>query len=422
MRTLTAAMEAQRTATATSPRILVRIDISGDGDYSGMYSDQDMDVSGNTYEGYVQEISDINSSLDLVKLGSTDDIEIIMKNDDTEKFATIAITNQLEGKAVWVELWFPGTTYSTDAITLFRGHIESIREHANGGTALHCVEFGKKYLQELPLREINEDDFDWDLPPENLGAKIPVIYGKLENAKGLCIWGYPTTKLYTAHRAEQTVILCDDVSNFPSSGTVLIGMEEISYGDIDVEYDFEGQTIGALLDCTRGAGGTTALPHKEGSVVAIAKQHIYIFADHGCGAIRAPLINGIRPIDDYTSNDASTSFARLRDGETQRTCILTFDESPARYLEIQEGVESMNVYPNVVDAVNSATDPTNAIDQIEGDSYAQVSAAATPLAVKQTLDLSDYEYERGPIKQAFVTVEYEYDGTFSVGDFTVDVA
>jgi hypothetical protein len=337
-----------------------------------------------------------------------------MANDDTRNFAQLALASRAEGKSIRVGLYFVGTAY-TDVIWIFQGIVSFVREHGAEGTVLNCIEYSRKFERELPLREINQTDFPWEVPLESVGQKVPIVYGKMPNCKGIAIWTYPYTTLYASHGTDETTLVVSSVENFPASGTVLVDGEEIQYSGTDDSYAYGDDTACALLNCTRSA---TPAPHEQGTEVSFKKPHYYIFADHGCALLQRPLINEKKPIDSYTRSNQSTSFARTAGC---RTALVLFSNSPARYLEIGEGKQRYALYPDEVHASNGATDPENAINEIETADYATVSSSASPLMVTQTQDVSGNEYDRGPIKQAFIAVEFE-NTDFDVSDLTIEVS
>ena len=69
-----------------------------------------------------------------------------------------------------------------------------------------------------------------------------------------------TTELNGAISASATTLILDDVSNFPDSGTVLIGSELITYTARDTSAQ-------ELQNATRGANSTTASAHENNKKV-----------------------------------------------------------------------------------------------------------------------------------------------------------
>ena len=60
--------------------------------------------------------------------------------------------------------------------------------------------------------------------------------------------------------ASQTTIILDSVWQFPTSGTLLIGSEQITYTGTNT-------SANSITGCTRGANGTTAAIHADNTAV-----------------------------------------------------------------------------------------------------------------------------------------------------------
>ena len=419
MKTLSGDAETQRLLGANAPRWIVQIDWANDSSWTGLYADQPLTISGNTYEAYVQSWGTMRLHLDYLRPGSGDDISIVMKNDDIEDFWSLSVANEAEGKPIRVGMWFTELA-AADITWMFVGHIESIFEHSMRGTKITCVEFGRRKQKPLPLNEVTRTRFP-TAPASSIGRMVPIVFGVVYNCPGVPVWGYTGStenpRLYDPHGDGSDIdpatgfpfangtatIRLTNIWGLPPSGSVMVGTEQIHYNTTTWEYDYDGKTIAALLGCTRGYNGTTAQAHADGVEIVVPQTHYVLFADHECAAMYYPMVDDHQPASAFVQEIAGTLFRR---DESSRACHIEFTNRPPRY-RTYKSAQVLKVMPTGIGAANDATDAANAFDEIEANSFAIVDHDNTPLRLEMTTDLTDFDNQKGAIVKARCVFEYE---------------
>jgi hypothetical protein len=113
---------------------------------------------------------------------------------------------------------------------------------------------------------------------KDTGFVKPKIYGSGILVPALRTdWGAQTTTVDEIDSSQTTGVKLSQPDNFPSSGTVFIDDEEVSY---------TGISSGELTGVTRAANGTTATTHKAGADVSQKQaQYDSLLADAELGAV-----------------------------------------------------------------------------------------------------------------------------------------
>ena len=136
----------------------------------------------------------------------------------------------------------------------------------------------------LPLLEkpgilVSSDDFA-DVPSTSINKLIPFIFGEVLNATGILTESGQRTALQIGIDDSETVIPVYSVTGFPTSGTIVIEDEEITYTAVDSSAS--PPTIGtAGVPAVRGANGSFAILHnKNGLVREYLSRYRYIVSYH----------------------------------------------------------------------------------------------------------------------------------------------
>ena len=420
MKTLSGDAETQRLLGANAPRWIVQIDWANDSSWTGLYADQPLTISGNTYEAYVQSWGTMRLHLDYLRPGSGDDISIVMKNDDTEDFWSLSVANEAEGKPIRVGMWFTGLA-AADITWMFVGHIESIFEHSARGTKITCVEFGRRKQKPLPLQEVTRTRFP-SAPASSIGRMVPIVFGRVYNCPGVPVWGYSGStenpRLYDPHDDVTQEIRLTNIWGLPPSGSVIVGTEQIRYNTTTWEYDYDGKTIAALLGCERGHNGTTAQAHADGVEIVVPRTHYILFADHECGLMFYPMVDDRQPASAFVKEIASPLFRR---DAASLACHIEFTNRPPRY-RTYKSEQVLKVILTGVGVGNDALDAESAFDEIEASSFATISDTNTPLRLEMTTDLTDFDNQKGAIVKARCVFEYEATDLETVDEITWAVA
>lgn len=176
-----------------------------------------------------------------------------------------------------------------------------------------------------------------DAHPDDVGKTMNIIYGA--NNMVTCLradWGARTT-LKTGITETDTALELSDASLFPSSGTVTIDNENISYASIT------GNTLNSL---TRGANGTTASSHGIGAQVwEVRSQYDSIIAGH---AIKN-LVAAYAEIDGYRLRVTSGVSSLLSSGRQLLRAISQISVAPVDSAKLSDpGHEhSLSSYTNL---------------------------------------------------------------------------
>jgi hypothetical protein len=343
-----------------------------------------------------------------------------MKNDDTTEFWTLAVDNEAEGKPIRVGFIFAGLA-TADITWLFAGHILKIAEHSRRGTRIDCVEFGRRKQRELPLREINRDRFP-SAPETSIGRMIPIVFGGVRDCPGIPIVGYTVgidaPRIVDPHTEDDTTIRITHLIGIPPAGRMLIGTEEISYGGTTENYPYADDVVSALLGCTRGLNSTAAIAHSDGDEIQVPTTHYFIFADHACVGMFSPRVEGRLPASAYEIERSNTLFRR---DASSLSAFISFTQRPPMYRVFSSASEIFNVLPTETAGDNSATDPANAWDEIENNSFAVIDSVNTPLSLNMRTDLTGFDDSKGAIVKARWAIESEASDNTTVDqiDFIV---
>jgi len=395
MKSLTASAETKRAATERGVRAVLQIDWARDSSWSGKYSDQALTVGDDAYSAYVQSWGSFNCSLDAQKLGSIDDLQVTFKMDDTASFYSDVLTSyDAEGTPVRFGLWFT-TTVAADIVWLFYGEINRVSEISADGVKVDIVQFGLTKNRIIPEHEINLIDFP-DAPDSAIGKRIPLIYGNVEKVPAIPITAARQTDLYGSHGVADTTIRVYSVDGFPSAGTIKIDDEEITYSSLDNSYSYLGATIAAFLGCTRAANSTEAAIHQHGAVVSEqVDSSVFVVADHACKSVSMVRIAG--QLDEDIACVANTNDTTTLSGRTLAT--IAFSGEPT-YKKISEAEVVQKIFPNDAGSENANDDWPKAVDEVEANTYTEVTQAQSPLVVKCETD-----YQPGDTEDVDITID-----------------
>ena len=127
----------------------------------------------------------------------------------------------------------------------------------------------------LPRLMLNNSEEGWgSIDPNDIlrwaNNLVDEIENELEKVNQAANTGTPTTSFSVTETASTTLdgainnsvtsIDLTSASNFPTSGTILVESEEITY---------TGKSTNQLTGCTRGANSTTAASHDDDDAVTI---------------------------------------------------------------------------------------------------------------------------------------------------------
>jgi hypothetical protein len=239
-------------------------------------SDRILTVGSQVYEDYVDDLKGLGEELKRLDAGSLNaDFTVRLRNDNYKTYdhlVTMGDTCPFEGAAVTVkEVYLDSDGTPSAAETIFKGVIDTLVD-------IDLLWFSCKVSDIIHHedRKWKQNRVDLDTYPsalEDVGRLIPFVYGDAGRIPALRTdWGARTTLKVDLNDSQTTGIELSDSSRFPSSGSLSIDDEKMSY---------TGITSNVLSGVTRGAGGTTRRPHGKGSLVwEDQANYDSVLADH----------------------------------------------------------------------------------------------------------------------------------------------
>jgi hypothetical protein len=232
--------------------------------------------------------------------GFTDAMAVLRRS--TTSFAQLALQNSNSGTAAstdvivysnngnndsgWIDMGITSSTFSDAEYGITGPNDGYIFMSAPGGTSGH----GNLYISTNNTGTQNDIVFSTNgfghISSEKMrliGAAhdglLPglVVDVSVETTTTAALGVNITTTLNGTINASVTSLVLTSAASFPTSGTVLIGTEEITYS---------GKTSNTLTGCTRGTHLTTAVSHTTGGLVTLIRTTIAVadttlFADTG---------------------------------------------------------------------------------------------------------------------------------------------
>jgi len=322
----------------------------------------------------------------------TDEVQLVL--DDTDqggqaRFRDLFAIDAPEGRgvSVWIGLT-DDPSMVANRIHLFEGKIERVPGFSRVDVSLDVVR-NEVIDDRLMGRLVTLTDFP-DAPAEVLGAVVPIVFGRVELSPGLVINTNGVGRLFFNHFIADVTIKLTDTSSFPSSGTIQVGDEQVTYTG-------KNDTARELTGATRGANGTTASDHAKDKEVRELGPFVVKFADHPVDALTDikivdPQGNLGEPVPGPTSIDHAEATA-------------TWDELPRIR---SSGVDSLfqRVHFNAQELDNVAADARFTARENPGYDtfeYAKVDPAA-PLKI--TTNVNDLGIP-GDIKRVWVAVVHD---------------
>jgi hypothetical protein len=272
------AVEKLRGRTRLEPVWLVEVELLNSGP-TLYFSDRNVTVGGRRYENYLEGLS-----------GSEERFDLRFRNDPFMSYGRlveIGDEHPFEGAAVTVkEVYLDPSTGSGQAggqsepVELFRGVLEEPRRIDLMGFACGVTPVDRAMDRKWSQPVINTSDYPF--AHEDLGEVEPIVYGSQVLVPALRVdWGARTT-LQVKATAEAAGLVLSDASRFPSSGSVWVDNEKVSYA---------AKSGNALTGCSRAQDGTEATAHRAGADVVEARgQYDSLLASHelqGVGEVYA---------------------------------------------------------------------------------------------------------------------------------------
>lgn len=290
---LTALTQAERLELCFFQRVyLVHLELPGKTLY---FSDRNYTYnygSVQNYENYLFDLSALAMETGRLGAGLNQKITLTFRNDKILNVAALILLNDTNRfcfapvKIYELRLVSATETFASDVKTLvFRGMCGQPYDITRREFKLDCqnVMLAKRDL--LPLWVIDSASFA-SADPDIIGKTQNTIYGSVNHVPCHCLESGGVDNLVSAITLSQTTVLLSDATEFPSSGTIGIDEERITY---------TGKSTNTLTGCTRGALSTTAVAHDAGSVVwQCPTRFVYQIARHPVRTIGDIYVDGVR--------------------------------------------------------------------------------------------------------------------------------
>lgn len=297
MRTTTAGMATALAKTSSKPVFLVELDAGGSTYY---WSDHVITVGGQAYEPRIVEWGSLGAITDRISGGGVvnktrlttsqlpSDISSLVKMD-----SVIRIYLFIDGEGLTAsdrEQVFAGVISDPILITLEKATF-----------SVSGIEAQKNAM----VGELLTADEYAGADPDAIGKMKPIVYGSVSGhvCQPVDVGGISTAVDYVV--SMDTSIELTNAAFFPSSGTVRMDREEITY---------TGKTGNTLTGCTRGANSTPATGHDIGTqVIEIQAEYEYLVADHPVQSIGDVYIDGVRIVSGFTKvlSEGGAAFLRF---------------------------------------------------------------------------------------------------------------
>lgn len=251
-------------------------------------------------------------------------------------------SSKIEGKTFTVRELFRD---EQSARTLFKG-VCLKRDFNEEQVVVELVESDLK--RSIQLDKIVDTTTFPRAKPSDVGASIPVIFNDPTDVICPVVSSNASSRLAAELDSSSTAdIALDSVEGFPSSGTVRIGREKISYTSLDTANNELSGTI------TRGASSTTAAAHIQGSLVVVVDTFEIAIDNTTQGAVvsKAEAIGSERRRYPLADPDSHVNSSGVR--------LARWNETPT-YQEPQGELEALAIELDR-DGGSNAVNPTQAL-------------------------------------------------------------
>jgi len=239
-------------------------------------SDRNITVSGQLYEAYLKDLSGVGDELKRLSSDTLNSgIQLVFRNDKYKGYnylVEIGDAYPFEGaECVIKETCLADNEVPADPGTLFKGVLDEPQEIDL--LAFKCKLSSMIYQKDRSWKQAVIDTAAYPNAYEDVGAVEPIIYGADVLVPALRLdWGAKSTLVNGITNSQTTGMELSDAGRFPSSGTIRIDNEKISY---------TGKSGNALTGVARGASGTTATSHGSGAQAwEVKAQYDSLLAGH----------------------------------------------------------------------------------------------------------------------------------------------
>lgn len=203
-----------------------------------------------------------------------------------DRFTELFATNDPQfTKATIKEYYYVSDTEDLDNLkTIFVGNIEDLLNMSSDKIELVFSGYELSIQNKYQVTYIEEDAFP-NADPDEYGKILPQAYGTVKKLPFRAIDVGRVTTISEDITKLSTTIKITDASGFSASGTVLIGIEQITYTSISGR---------SLLGCVRGANSTEAVVHLRGAMIGEIKTELVFAIDHPIESFGDIYVKGVK--------------------------------------------------------------------------------------------------------------------------------
>jgi hypothetical protein len=382
------------------PRILLEITTSGGTVY---YSDQYLYIGTQSYQARIKRLGSLRmeskTGENVIREGK---IPIVLSNHSPIISDTIS-----PGDTVEMYIWDIGAA-SGSKFKIFEGTVNDDIRSDYYDFSFTCTDVSAKY-NKLIGDKLTDDIWSGAQPdPNDIGKILPIVYGSNKNVRCLAVEAGAATTLSADINDSVTTIPITSSTiplTFPSTGTIIIGDEEITYS---------GKTETSFTGATRGANGTTATTHNHGdSVFEDIATLKYLASGRPVKAIsNARIIPWGSPIGEAVSVEDFVTSAGYREDDGGYATI-ELDNIPQLKRKIALDVDPQPDQPVTSNGTHIHTATITGASQatLYGDAVAeQLNASNTGNAYDQN-ENTFCQLDRGSAPYtAYIGLEFNYSG------------
>lgn len=223
------------------------------------------------------------------------------------------------------------TADDDDAIKRFEGTIEKFLNMQRDMVTTKCSGMELDISNKYPIEIVNTTDYP-NADPDDIGKMLPEVFGSCRKVPFMAVDAGGHTTLAEDITASQTgVINFTDVLSLKNAGTIYIDGEYITY----TSKSDSGNTLNVSA---RGASGTTAAIHTNGSNVWQVQSSYFYIIGHAIKTFNAVYIDKTRQTEGYNTYTGQTGDEHA---SYPGKAVIEFTTSPylvkQRNLSIDEG-------------------------------------------------------------------------------------
>jgi hypothetical protein len=302
-------------------------------------------------------------------------------------------------------------TFSSDVkVLVYCGYCGQPYDITRRGFKIDCqnVMLAKRDL--LPVKVVTTA-MDANADPDDLGKFRNTVYGSVSHVPCRCVKAGAKDSLAADLTDSATTVTASGATkiSFPSSGTIQIDDEQITY---------TGFSSNQFTGCTRGANSTTATEHDTGSSICqVLSEYIYEIAMHPVRTISAVYVDGVLQSSGFTTYTGQTGYELS--GYSGRAVVrftvlpvirkqVNLDVSEGSHDHGFSGTSQTTRYGTGNTGDSTWTDRAQAYDG-NSDTYAENS----DLDAAEYINITFTETNLGTVISRRVIIEYLSNGTTS---------